>query len=315
MRHLFSPGKRDQERRDELLSAYLDDELSDRERERLEAQLAADADLRSDLEALRRTVTMTRDLPTLSAPRNFILSPSMVEQAPQSAQPPRKRQSQALGWAAPILTAVTATVSLLFVLVLAGDLLLGNVGIGGMATIPPKQEEPQMAMEAAPTEATPSAMTEATEEMPEAPVGEEEAEREQDYDESIEARKTAAPPGAGASPPPTQPPVEEEESTLEPTMPLPTPALTPTVTAPSEIPTDPVETTPVPREGVGVVEPTPEDWEDVTPTPLIVESDEESVPERAAPSRVTLWRALEITLGLTAVVLLVVTIRAWRDRR
>jgi hypothetical protein len=30
---------------------------------------------------------------------------------------------------------------------------------------------------------------------------------------------------------------------------------------------------------------------------------------------VTLWRALEITLGLTAVVLLVVTIRAWRDRR
>jgi anti-sigma factor RsiW len=303
MRHLFSPGKRDQERRDELLSAYLDDELSDRERERLEAQLAADADLRSDLEALRRTVAMTRDLPTLSAPRNFILSPSMVEQAPQSAQPPRKRQSQALGWAAPILTAVTATVSLLFVLVLAGDLLLGGVGFGA----PPRQEASPMAMEAAPTEepveseragvaateAPPSTLAEAPEE--EMSAGEEGA-VEKEAEEAAEAEADEAP-------------------TLEPTMPLPTPALTPTVTAPSEIPTDPVETTPVPREGVGVVEPTPEDWENVTPTPLIVESDEESVPERAAPSRVTLWRALEITLGLTAVVLLVVTIRAWRDRR
>jgi hypothetical protein len=164
-----------------------------------------------------------------------------------------------------------------------------------------------MAMEAAPTEepveseragvaateAPPSTLAEAPEE--EMSAGEEGA-VEKEAEEAAEAEADEAP-------------------TLEPTMPLPTPALTPTVTAPSEIPTDPVETTPVPREGVGVVEPTPEDWENVTPTPLIVESDEESVPERAAPSRVTLWRALEITLGLTAVVLLVVTIRAWRDRR
>jgi hypothetical protein len=302
MRHLFSPGKRDQERRDELLSAYLDDELSDRERERLEAQLAADADLRSDLEALRRTVTMTRDLPAVSAPRNFILSPSMVAQDARQPSKPAESRSQ-LGWAAPILTAVTATVSLLFVLVLAGDLLLGGVGFGA----PPRQEASPMAMEAAPTEepveseragvaateAPPSTLAEAPEE--EMSAGEEGA-VEKEAEEAAEAEADEAP-------------------TLEPTMPLPTPALTPTVTAPSEIPTDPVETTPVPREGVGVVEPTPEDWENVTPTPLIVESDQESVPERAAPSRVTLWRALEITLGLTAVVLLVVTIRAWRDRR
>lgn len=299
MRHLFSPGKRDQERRDELLSAYLDDELSDRERERLEAQLAADADLRSELEALRRTVTMTRDLPAVSAPRNFILSPSMVAQDARQPSKPAESRSQ-LGWAAPILTAVTATVSLLFVLVLAGDLLLGGVGFGGMVAAPPRQEASPMAMEAAPTEepveseradvaateAPPSTMAEAPEE--EMSAGEEGA-VEKEAEEAAEAEADEAP-------------------TLEPTIPLPTPALTPTVTAPSEIPTAPAEATPVPREGVGIVEPTPEDWENVTPTPLIVD------PGAETPRLVT-WRALEITLGLTAVILLVVTIRAWRDRR
>ncbi len=277
MRDLFSQARKDQEMRDELLSAYLDDELSDQERELLEARVTSDAVLQRELEALRRTVTMTRDLPTVSAPRNFILSPSMVEQPH-----PVARETQTLGWTAPILTAVTATVSLLFIVVLASDLLLGGIGWGGAASAPAVQEEPRMAMETAPVEGPAEAEAERTVVTPtekapvaavqESPDEEEEAEKteeEQDAD-SIEARKTAAPPGAGASPLPTSPPVAEER-------------------------------------------------EEVTPSPLLEDAPEETT-EEAASDRVdrppiVLWRALEVTLGLTSIILMLVTIRAWRTRR
>ena len=52
---------KDQAARDELLSAYLDDQLDAEDRARLEAQLAGDPALRSELEMLRRTVALVRD--------------------------------------------------------------------------------------------------------------------------------------------------------------------------------------------------------------------------------------------------------------
>jgi hypothetical protein len=57
----------------ELLSAYLDGALSDSERSTLEARLQAEPDLRRELETLRQTVMLVKGLPTLKAPRNFIL--------------------------------------------------------------------------------------------------------------------------------------------------------------------------------------------------------------------------------------------------
>jgi ATP-dependent Lon protease len=146
MVRLFTRQTKELEQRDELLSAYLDGQLSAGERARLEAQLAADPALRAELEALRHTVTLVRDLPLVSIPRNFILSPAVAAR-PRPAPLARPRRA----WAAPLLTAATTVVSLLFVVVLAGDLLLSGVGrlaLGPAA--PPPVEAPQVALEPSP---------------------------------------------------------------------------------------------------------------------------------------------------------------------
>ncbi len=61
----------------ELLSAYLDGELADREKEKLEQRLARENALRAVLDDLRETVTLVSDLPRLKAPRSFTLDPAV----------------------------------------------------------------------------------------------------------------------------------------------------------------------------------------------------------------------------------------------
>jgi hypothetical protein len=61
----------------ELLSAYLDGELTDREKELLEQRLARENALRAELDDLRDTVALVGDLPRLKAPRNFTLDPAV----------------------------------------------------------------------------------------------------------------------------------------------------------------------------------------------------------------------------------------------
>jgi hypothetical protein len=67
------PSERDLE----LLSAYLDNDLSDRERAALEQRLEHEDTLRITLVDLRETVALLRDLPRLKAPRNFTLDPAI----------------------------------------------------------------------------------------------------------------------------------------------------------------------------------------------------------------------------------------------
>ncbi len=57
----------------DLLSAYIDDALSESERTALELRLQAEPELRSELDELRATVTLLNNLPTLKAPRDFTL--------------------------------------------------------------------------------------------------------------------------------------------------------------------------------------------------------------------------------------------------
>lgn len=57
----------------DLLSAYIDDALSESERTALELRLQTEPELRSELEELRATVTLLNNLPTLKAPRDFTL--------------------------------------------------------------------------------------------------------------------------------------------------------------------------------------------------------------------------------------------------
>jgi len=152
------PGRRKstEKRRDESLSAYLDGEMNEHELRRLEARLSEDPALRAELEALRQTVALVRELPQVAAPRNLILTQSMVEgrrgtQGSQTqAARSRSGQAPARAWAAPLLTAAAAVASLLFAIVLTGDLLLG--GMGGLASVPESMQEakeiPQIALEA-----------------------------------------------------------------------------------------------------------------------------------------------------------------------
>jgi hypothetical protein len=216
MLRLVGRRKSEEERRDELLSAYLDGELGERERQRLEARLAQDPTLRAELRALHQTVSLLEELPHVAAPRNFILSKSMVERrqpAPRREPQPRLSRVERMAWAAPLLTAATAVVSLLFAVVLVGDLLLP--GTGGLASVPEAMEQskeiPQIALEAEPADEAfriegevapsptlaPMAAAEAPAEEPEMAA---EVEEEAGIEREVAPSATAAPMAAAEAP-------------------------------------------------------------------------------------------------------------------
>ncbi len=66
----------------ELLSSYLDGQLSPSDSARLESRLLTDRELRSVLRDLRSTRSALRQLPMRKAPRNFTLTPKMVGKNP-----------------------------------------------------------------------------------------------------------------------------------------------------------------------------------------------------------------------------------------
>ena len=63
---------------DELLSAYIDGLVTDEEKARVEAAVAADPALAWELDTLRRTVELVRDLPAIPLPRSFALREEQV---------------------------------------------------------------------------------------------------------------------------------------------------------------------------------------------------------------------------------------------
>jgi len=119
-------GKTEHEYTAERLSAYLDDELSPQERERVDRHLAACAECRWDLETLRQTVQWVQELPSVPLPRVFTL--------PASVQPERRERRR---WGfAPVLQGATALVALLLVVVMAGDMLLSTIPLGDASPVP-----------------------------------------------------------------------------------------------------------------------------------------------------------------------------------
>lgn len=96
----------------EALSSYLDNQLSLSERNRFEIRLEREAELRRGLEELRRTRTIIRSARRYRAPRNFTLTPSMVDQ---------KRASSPSSTAYPVLRLASVLATLFFVLITAGS--------------------------------------------------------------------------------------------------------------------------------------------------------------------------------------------------
>lgn len=66
----------------ELLSSYLDGQLSPSDSARLESRLASDPNLRVVMDDLREARSLLRRLPSRKAPRNFTLTRKMVGQNP-----------------------------------------------------------------------------------------------------------------------------------------------------------------------------------------------------------------------------------------
>jgi hypothetical protein len=97
------------------LSAYLDDQLTTRERNQVEQALRARPDYRQALMELRQNREMLRSLPRRRAPRNFTLTPEMVEQARRPAFLPF----------IPVLRFSSAIAALLLVVMLVIDMVPG----------------------------------------------------------------------------------------------------------------------------------------------------------------------------------------------
>lgn len=147
----------------ENLSAYIDDQLSPRERSRLEARLRQSLEMRNALEELRRTRQLLRSLPAVHAPRNFTLTPEMVgvrREVPRSY---------------PVLRLVSAMATMLLVLVMVGDFIAPRFG-----SMPSAQPYPAsgIVLEAVPEMAP---------EEPRALVSGEESTVEQTTEKSVEA--------------------------------------------------------------------------------------------------------------------------------
>ena len=104
----------------EQLSAYLDGQLSQVEKTRLESRLESEPVLAATLSDLRQARTILKHTPGRRSPRNFTLTPKMV-----GIRPPVPRLVPALGWA-------SAVAMVLFVFTL-GTNLLGQISFGANA--------------------------------------------------------------------------------------------------------------------------------------------------------------------------------------
>lgn len=116
----------------ERLSAYLDGQLLGQELRTVEEHLAACPSCRWDLDTLRQTVLLTRNMPTMPVPRSFALP--VPATAPARAARPRWRL-------VPAFQLATALVALLLFFAVAGDLALTGLQPASMPAPALVQEE------------------------------------------------------------------------------------------------------------------------------------------------------------------------------
>jgi anti-sigma factor RsiW len=262
----------------EALSAYLDGQLSPKERDRLEKRLRLSADLRAAMEDLRRTRALLRSQPRLKAPRNFTLTPEMVGRSA-----PRRRLQWSPSSLSPALNLVSALAGLLFVVILVTDLLnLGPAGIP-MAAQPAAK---QAATEQVALMAEPQAALETSEAQPmEAPAAVAPAAESQAF-------SPTGTPGTGASPPAAESNLAYPGSTAEAGGDFPT--------------TSAAEAIPVPTEPELQAQ---RAAQETYPPAAIEEPTESQAADSSAaaetPAETTLnfgieWRALEIALAVIA---------------
>ena len=127
----------------DLLSPYIDGEVTDEERAMVEQALASSEELQDELDLLQQTVSLVSALPPMPAPRPFTLTEADV----QAVAPTPKKRAWWPAWAGG-LAMVAAT--LLCVLIAGGVFFGSQMGSGGSA---PAAEIAMQQESAAPAEA------------------------------------------------------------------------------------------------------------------------------------------------------------------
>ena len=140
---------------EELLSAYLDGQVTPQEQRRVEAALAGDAALAGSLAALRYTKTLLADAPRLPAPRPFTLNEAMLGQT-------RQRRGWLASLQPSVLRGAAALAAVMLLVLLVGDMgtrsqnvvsqpaTQAQAELGGLA---PDQGDPTTVIAKAPTAA------------------------------------------------------------------------------------------------------------------------------------------------------------------
>jgi len=175
----------------DLLSPYLDDEVTDEERALVNATLADSPELRNELETLRQTVALVRDLPRVPAPRPFTLTEADV----QAVAPKPKKSFGLPAWFGGFAAAAALLVC---VLAVGGVFLTSQFSSGGMvgdvAMAPQQAAMEQPAAEAPAEEAAPTQEEGAAEEVPaeEEPLAAQ-AETEAGVEEKAAVESTSVP--------------------------------------------------------------------------------------------------------------------------
>jgi anti-sigma factor RsiW len=122
----------------EEISAYIDGELGPEARAAFEAAMAQDADLRQEVAAMRSVVDLVQAVPLRPSPRNYLLTPSMVEvPAPAAPEPARPRRRRVPLFAMRLATSVVAVA---FVVTLALNVVSSRMPVG-TSMAPPRALE------------------------------------------------------------------------------------------------------------------------------------------------------------------------------
>jgi len=121
-------------RAEDLISAYLDQQVTAEEKQFFELHVAACADCRAQLEATRSLVVALKAMPAVKAPRSFVLPREMAKQPKRSI----------FAWY-PTLRLATALAAIAFMVLFAGDVLLSRSGSGSAAlSVPMAAPAPQL---------------------------------------------------------------------------------------------------------------------------------------------------------------------------
>lgn len=114
----------------ELISAYLDNQLSAKDREQFEIRLKAEPALRKELQEIGKTRAILRNLPKLRAPHNYFIKVEPIRPKPRLRL-------------APVFGMVSAVASIILILIIFGSTLFSGAGPVAMAPAPQSQPATQ----------------------------------------------------------------------------------------------------------------------------------------------------------------------------